>query len=67
MRIYGKRVPAKQAEREFTESVRRQIHISNLREKEENDVEKYRFSHREWSPATKSTTNALEKKLKEPN
>ena len=67
MRIYGKRVPAKQAAREFTERVRRQIHISNLREKEANDVEKSRFSHREWSPATESTTNALEKKLKEPN
>lgn len=66
-RLYGKKVPAKEAAKQFVERVRRSIDGINLREKSSEDVEKSRFSHREWCTASIHTSNQLEQLVKEPN
>ena len=66
-RLYGKRVPAKEAAKQFVERVRRSIQAHNLREKKSDDVEKSRYSHQEWNRASDNTTNQLENATKEPN
>jgi hypothetical protein len=65
-RLYGKRVPAKEASKNFTDRVRRSVTPDSLRERKAEDVEKSRYSHSEWSNACNQTTSSLEQKLKEP-
>ena len=66
MRLYSKRIPAKEAERQFVNRVRRQIHESDRREKEGEDVEKNRYSYQNWNVVSDATSTKLEQKLKEP-
>jgi hypothetical protein len=66
MRLYSKRVPAKDAARHFAQRVRSHVNSNDLRERVADDVEKPRYSHLEWSQASESATNTLEQKLKEP-
>ncbi len=66
-RLYGRRVPpAKEAARQFIERVRRSFEPNQLREKKAEDVQKHRRIHREWAPASESTSATLEQILKEP-
>jgi hypothetical protein len=39
---------------------------NQLREKKAEDVQKHRRIHREWAPASESTSGTLEQILKEP-
>ena len=66
MRLYSKRVPAKDAAKQFVERVRRQIDEVDRKEKKAEDVQKSRYSHQDWNPASQSTSSKLEQKLKEP-
>ena len=66
MRLYSKKVPAKEAARQFVDRVRRQVPESDRREREAEDVEKNRYSHQDWSRASEMTSSKLEQKLKEP-
>ena len=66
-RLYSKKVPAKDASQQFVERARRQISASVLKCRKSDDVEKSRFSHREWRPASQHTADQLEQAVKEPN
>ena len=66
-RLYSKKIPAKEAAQQYVDRVRRQVHGTLLKCKKSDDVEKSRFSHREWSVATSNTVDQLEQKVKEPN
>lgn len=66
-RLYSKKVPAKEAARDFVDRIRRSIAPANLCESHANDVEKSRYSHLEWGSASESTSIRLEAKLKEPS
>ena len=66
MRLYSKKVPAKEAARQFVDRVRRQVPESDRREREAEDVEKNRYSHQDWLRASEMTSSKLEQKLKEP-
>ena len=65
-RLYGRRSPANDATNQFVSVVRQSITSCDLRERQSDDVEKSRYSHSEWSHASISTKNALDKNLKEP-
>ena len=65
-RLYSRRVPAKEASKQFIDRVRRLITSNDLREKEAEDVAKGRYSHQEWSRANDVTSATLDQKLKEP-
>ena len=66
MRLYSKKVPAKEAARQFVDRVKRQVQESDRREREAEDVEKSRYSHQDWSRASEITSSKLEQRLKEP-
>lgn len=66
MRLYSKKIPAREAGRNFVERVRRLYNHNNIREKVSEDLEKSRYSHRDWNDASTETTQKLEQKLKEP-
>ena len=66
-RLYSKKIPAKEAAQQYVDRVRRQVDGTLLKCKKSDDVEKSRFSHREWSVATSNTVDQLEQKVKEPN
>lgn len=66
MRLYSKKVPAKEAAKDFERRVRRQVHPNELRQRLAEDVEKPRYSQLEWSKARDSIVGQLEQKLKEP-
>ena len=66
MRLYSKKVPAKDASRQFIARVRRQVSDNDRIEKNAEDIEKNRFSHQEWNTASTNTSTKLEQKVKEP-
>ena len=66
MRLYSKKVPARDASKQFVDRVRRQINEQNRLERDAEDVEKNRYSHQEWSNATNSTSQRLDQFVKEP-
>lgn len=66
MRLYSKRIPSREAAKTFVNRVKRQIDPSCLKERKADDVQKSRFSHRDWSDATERTIESLEQRLKEP-
>ena len=59
-----KKVHVKVAVKHYFERVRRLCDHSDIKENILDDVEKSRYSHREWSPASESTKSSLEKKSK---
>ena len=61
MRLYSKKVPAREASKQFVDRVKRQINESDRIEVEAVDIEKSRFSHQDWSTASISTSNKLSK------
>ena len=66
-RLYGKRLPANDATKQFVDNVRLSIPADQLLEKQSNDVEKNRYSHCDWEPASTSMREKLDKRVKEPS
>ena len=66
MRLYSKKVPAREASRQFVARVRRQVDDSVRIEKVAEDVEKSRYSHQDWRIASESTSSQLEQMVREP-
>ena len=66
MRLYSKKVPAREASRQFVARVRRQVDDSVRIEKVAEDVEKSRYSHQDWRIASESTSTQLEQMVREP-
>jgi hypothetical protein len=64
-RLYGKKIPAIEASKEYTERGRRVIPYVNRRERTAEDIEKSRYSHK-WNVAKESTSHGLEKQCREP-
>eukprot|EP00957_Ditylum_brightwellii_P199607 15216369-Ditylum_brightwellii.AAC.1 len=62
---YGKKYPAKEASRCLVDLMRQRNDIG-LREHHSNDVENQRYSHTDWMPASESTRNVMDQKVKEP-
>ena len=62
--LYARKVPAKEAMRQFVSGVLRNIHISLIRESTSQDLENLRFSLCEWYRAYESTSNQLDQQLK---
>lgn len=67
VRLYSKKIPAKEASNEYIKRVERQINANCRRERISIDREKSRYSHQEWGLASQATSNKLEQKLKEPS
>ena len=67
MRLYSKKVPAKEASCEFIANVRRHLTNNEYIEKKSEDIEKSIYSHQDWIVATENTSVQLEQKVKEPN
>lgn len=67
-RLYGKKIPAKEASREFVRATRAYYknHNIKLTEKRSIDLQKHRFSHREWKEASDETKQQLEQEVREP-
>jgi predicted GIY-YIG superfamily endonuclease len=66
MRLYSKRIPAKEAATDFANRIRRRYSTNELKEKTSDDVEKSQFSQQEWYTSSDRTTTALSQRLKEP-
>ena len=66
MRLYSKKVPAREAANQFAERVRRHVSMNEVRERIADDVEKSQFSQQEWYQASERSMSALDQKVKEP-
>ena len=66
MRLYTKKIPAKEAAKVFENRVKSHVNPNELRQKISDDVEKARFSQMEWTKAGENTSCHLDQKLKEP-
>ena len=66
MRLYSKKIPAKEAARDFAARVWSHIPAADLRERVSDDVKKSRYSHQEWYRASDRNSTLLSQKLKEP-
>ena len=66
MRLYSKKIPAKEAARDFENRVRVHVNPYELRKRIAEDVEKPRYSQMQWSKARDSIVGHLEQKVKEP-
>ena len=65
MRLYSKKVPAKDAARQFVQRLRRAVPAAERVTKQAEDVQKSRFSHQDWRTASEAVSNQLEQKLKD--
>ena len=66
MRLYSKKVPAREASRQFVARVMRQVDGNDRLEKKAEDVQKSMYLHQDWINASDSTSLQLEQKVKEP-
>ena len=66
MRLYSKKVPAREAARQFVDRVTRQVPANERMMKISEDVQKSRYSHQNWREADRSTSDSLEQQVKEP-
>ena len=66
MRLYSKKVPARESSRLFVAGAMRDIAECDRITRLADDVEKFRHSNAEWIPARDKTVAALEQKVKEP-
>ena len=66
MRLYSKKIPAKESARQFVERVRRVIPEAQRIAHKSEDIQKSRFSHQDWSVASELTSSQLDQRLKEP-
>eukprot|EP00957_Ditylum_brightwellii_P157941 12022196-Ditylum_brightwellii.AAC.1 len=60
MRLYSKKVPAKDAAHQFVDRVRRVIPEAQRVTKRSGDVEESRYSHQDWRAASELTSSQLE-------
>ena len=65
-RLYSRKVPAKDATKQFVDRVKRHIPPRSIRSSKAEDYQKFRFSHQEWSKASADTSSKLDHRLKEP-
>ena len=65
-RIYGKKKPAKQASQEYINQVKAQLHYTEYVQATSIDVQLTYNSHEEWQPATATTSDYLDNKIKQP-
>ena len=65
-RLYSKKVPAKAASKQYADRVRRCIPRDQFISRTAEDVEKSRFSHSEWYPASSTSVDQIELLCKEP-
>ena len=66
MRLYSKKIPAREASRQFVASVRRSVNNNEYIEQKAEDIEKSMYSHQDWTTASETTSTLLEQKVKEP-
>ena len=66
MRLYSKKIPAREASRQFVASVRRSVNNNEYIEQKAEDIEKLMYSHQDWTTASETTSTLLEQKVKEP-
>ena len=66
MRLYSKRVPARDASKEFVNRVRRRVEVGSRIERNAEDVMKNRYSHQDWRSASENVSTKLDQHLKEP-
>ena len=66
MRLYSKKIPAREASRQFVDRVRRQVVDADRIEHKATDVQKSRYSHQDWRTASELTSSKLEQRVKEP-
>ena len=66
MRLYSKKVPTREAAKQYADRVKNQINRRNLCERVSIDLEKSINTQQDWYNASQSTTSALNQKVKEP-
>ena len=66
MRLYSKKVPTREATKQFAERVKRQIPRNSIRERISVDYGKSMNIQQDWYLARESTIYALNQKVKEP-
>ena len=66
MRLYSKKVPTREATKQFAERVKRQIPRNSIRERISVDYKKSMNIQQDWYLARESTISALNQKVKEP-
>ena len=64
-RIYARNIPAKEASRNFVESVKRVYAASEIKLRKSHDLHRRRFSHQEWSLASQAVNTFLDSNTKE--
>eukprot|EP00957_Ditylum_brightwellii_P071863 5462026-Ditylum_brightwellii.AAC.1 len=67
MRLYSKKVPAKDAARQFIQRVRRAVPEAERVTKQAEDVQKSRYLHQDWRTASEAMLTQIEQKLKVPH
>ena len=65
-RIYARNIPAKEASRNFVESVKRIYNKEEYIIRQSIDLQRQRYSHQDWTAATSETKNFLDQMSKEP-
>lgn len=66
MRLYSKKVPARVAAEQHAARVQSDPSIGQVYARRSDDYEKSRYSQQEWYSASETTSNMLDKKVKEP-
>jgi predicted GIY-YIG superfamily endonuclease len=66
MRLFSKKIPAREASRQFVASVKRQVASNEYIERLAEDLEKPVNSRADWIQATENTSHKMEQKVKEP-
>ena len=66
MRLFSKKIPAREASRQFVASVKRQFASDEYIERYAEDLEKPVNSRADWIQATTNTSSQMEQKVKEP-
>eukprot|EP00957_Ditylum_brightwellii_P104614 7971363-Ditylum_brightwellii.AAC.1 len=67
MRLYSKKVPAKDAARQFVQRVGRAVPDAERVTKQAEDVQKSRYLRQDWRTASEAVSTQLGQKLKEPH
>ena len=66
IRLYSKKVPVREAAKQFAERVKRHYQAHEVCERISEDIDKSRFSQQEWSKARDQTIVQLDNVTKEP-
>ena len=66
IRLYSKKIPVRDAAKQFADRVKRHFQLNDICERESDDVEKSRFSQQEWNMARYQNIIQLDNKTKEP-